>query len=201
VAGESTPPPSGGGQKKWIIGVLLLLAAGAVWFLVPEPEDTPEPEPAAGPKDAGTQRSTSLAEPTLVIPDEEEEDDAGVDAGTEEEEPERRVVRRQAWSQCTQENIDQSAVASVVQRHRRQVRSCYERRLKVNNVLQGTVVVTLRIGSSGNVAGAQVAAGTLRDAEVNQCIRRLATGWSFPSLKKGRGCTLRVPFNLTPQGP
>ena len=186
------PPPRSNTASYAIAGVVLIAAAIAMLFLFDcgeKPQDLPM-------VDAGQaiERSTALAEETLVIPDlEPEEEDAGQDAGAEAEvQPSKRPRR----VQCNG-TLDSSAIQAVVNRNRRQVRSCYERALKSNNLLQGQISVRLTVGTNGKVSSVNVG-GSLRDAAVYQCVRNLAAQWTFP--KPSGGCVVAaIPFTMTPR--
>lgn len=194
LSSETTPPPpSSGGAKYAIIGLLLLGGAAAIWFAT---APGPEPEPiAAAPPDAAPppQRSQQF-QPDFVIPDEEP------DAGEPDAAPvKRRIVyvdRRSQWD-CSGD-IPAAAARAVVRENQRQVRNCYERRLKVDSTIQGRLNVRVKIGSSGSVGAVRVS-GSLRDAEVSSCVRNLARRWSFPSPTGGACAVLDAPFNLTPR--
>ncbi|MCG8554153.1 MAG: AgmX/PglI C-terminal domain-containing protein [Proteobacteria bacterium] len=86
----------------------------------------------------------------------------------------------------------------LTSRNRSRVRTCYERRLKVNNALQGTIALRLRVDAGGRVAATQ-ASGSLRDNEVFSCVRNLAKEWQFPPPEGGDCAVVAVPFNFTPK--
>lgn len=188
---ESTPPPpESGGSRYAIIGILLLLGAIGVYFLMSGDGDPP---PVAAVVDAGVVQRTVM-EPLLDIPD--EEPDAGPqDAGTVEE-PTKTSMRPAQPRECNGE-LTQQQILAVVGPARSQVRQCYERRLKVNNVLQGTVNVAVLVDRDGSIDQMRVG-GSLRDNEVFTCVRRIVEGWRFPA--PSGGCVqVNVPFALSPQ--
>ncbi len=198
MASSSTvpPPPSSGGARYAIAGVALAALAGLGWCLTrpPEPVDT-GPAPVA--IDAG-QRSTALVEDDFVIPD--LEPDAGpIDGGQPEE-----VVRRPthprptgSWDECSGE-IQTAQARTVVGEYNAQIRSCYERRLKANPLLQGTMMLAVRVASDGHVEGVQVT-GTLHDRDVFSCVRGIANRMRFPP-PGGRDCAVvQVPYTFTPR--
>lgn len=194
MAGESTPPPkeSGGGLKYAILGLLLLGGAIVIAVLATGGE---EERPVQAVPDAGTaERSTKLAEPELLIP--ELEPDAGPppDAGVRTKIVYRYV--RGDW-ECSG-NIEPAAARAAIQENHRQVRNCYERRLKVNNTLQGNANVTLKIGADGRVQAVRVG-GSLGDNDVFACIRQVANTWRFPAPQGGSCAVVSAPFNLTPR--
>ena len=174
-----------------LVGVLLLLLAGGTYCALNQEDDGPSP--IATMVDAGVVTRPAM-EPVLEIP--EEEPDAGPQDAGAPEEPEttmRRAVRKQT---CDGE-LSQQQILSVVGPARSQVRQCYERRLKANNLLQGTVQVAVLIGRDGSVDQSRVG-GSLHDNEVFSCVRRIVQGWHFPA--PSGGCVqVNVPFNLTPQ--
>ena len=79
-----------------------------------------------------------------------------------------------------------------------QVRSCYERRLRNNNMLQGTVNLQVKIGNTGRVTGTRIR-GTLQDADVKNCVQALAKNWSFPAPSGGTCAVFDAPYNFTPK--
>lgn len=178
-------------MKYGLIGLLLLLAAVGL-YCVSQEDPPPPPPPVVA--DAGVLERTTQFGPEIEIP--EEEPDAGeVDSG--ETEVVATMTTMRPVSRDCDGQLDVAAVQRVVAQERRQVRSCYERRLKVNNVLQGQVVVRMIVGQTGSVE--QVAVnGSLRDNEVFQCVRRLAQGWQFPRPTGGRCAQVNAPFTLTP---
>ncbi|MDQ3037475.1 MAG: AgmX/PglI C-terminal domain-containing protein [Myxococcota bacterium] len=146
--------------------------------------------------DAGlVERSTALVDDDLDIP--ELEPDAGTpDAGqVATTRPPRQAMRD--WDDCSGE-METAAARAVIQEHNAQIRNCYERRLKQNPVLEGSMTLSLRVGPDGRVDGTQVG-GSLRDREVFACVRSVATHMRFPA-PGGRDCALvQVPFNFSPR--
>lgn len=191
--------PPGGGNGKYVIGgVLLLLGAIAVAVFLsqksraPGPAQTP-PTPAA-PEEVT--RVNPLAQPELILEDEPE------DAGAEEPEEEpkakkpRNAPRRDSW-ECSGD-LDRGALQKVVREHRQQVRTCYERRLKVNNLLQGDVSLKIKVGANGKVS-AVAASGSLNDSEVLSCMKRQAQSWRFSVPTGGNCAVIAVPFQFSPK--
>jgi hypothetical protein len=82
-------------------------------------------------------------------------------------------------------------IESMVRRRATQIRACYERRLKRDPSLAGTVSLRLRVGEAGQVTRVTVEESTLPDPLVGECLRREAAGWSFA---QGRNATVVYPF-------
>ena len=79
----------------------------------------------------------------------------------------------------------------------KQVQNCYERGLKGNNLLQGSMQVELTIGTSGSVRAVSVR-GSLKDRQVYSCVKRVAKTWKFPP--PTGGCVrIAAPFQMTPK--
>jgi hypothetical protein len=95
-------------------------------------------------------------------------------------------------------DLQGAAAGKVVNENRSQIRACYERRLKVNNVLQGDIQLRVKVASSGRVVATGVS-GSLRDEAVFACVRTLAQGWTFPVPTGGSCAVLQVPFHFSPK--
>ncbi len=201
MATESVPPPaeSGGNLKYVVIGVVLIVAAAAVWLGMDACNADPQPPIAHATPDAGppVDRSGALVEEDLVIPD--PEPDAGPpepDAGPRVRYVTRYVGGGGSWD-CAGSIPPQAAQAALAQNNL-QFRNCYERRLKVNNQLEGRVNVRMRVDRTGQVSAVSVG-GTLRDGEVLSCVRGIANRIRFPAPTGGSCAVVQAPFNFTPR--
>lgn len=194
MASESQAPSNdeGGGNAKYLLLALLLFGGAAgVWFAMRSGGTPPPPPPP--PADAGVHRAVDN---TLDIEIPPEMPDLGppVDLGP----PTKRIIYRYVggggWD-CSGEVTDGPA---VMQQAQRQVRNCYERVLKSNNTLRGTVVVSLKVGGQGTVQAVQIG-GTLRDNDVFSCVRNVMQSLRFTVPAGGACAVVQQPFNLTPQ--
>jgi hypothetical protein len=89
------------------------------------------------------------------------------------------------------------AIEEMVRQRARQIRTCYERSLKRDPSLQGTISLSLRVGGSGRVTQAQVESSTLDSApEVAACLMHEARTWRFTT---GRNATVVYPFAFRPE--
>jgi len=179
-------------MKYALVGILLALAAVGLYCATEGGESETE-EVAAAPPDAGIIQRRTQMQPEFEIP--EEEPDLGTpDLGP----PEPQAMNTVRRPRTCDGNLDVAAIRQVATRQQRQVRSCYERRLKVNNILQGTVNVRMVVGRTGSVDQVNVG-GSLRDSEVFSCVRRLATQWEFPAVEGGSCAIVSIPFRMTPR--
>jgi ferric-dicitrate binding protein FerR (iron transport regulator) len=70
-------------------------------------------------------------------------------------------------------------IEDMVRRRATQIRACYERRLKHDPELAGTVSLRLHVGDAGQVTRVDEEQSTLPDPLVGECLRHEAAGWSF----------------------
>ena len=191
--GSTLPPLKKNDGKYGLIALLFLLAAGGLWFFL----RTEDPGP-------GAEVTEPLLEPSareqfaaeLEIPEE--------DAGSEDSQDDEADAKPSPPSPTRPEDwdcrghLEATQLRAVIKGHpSREVQTCYERRLKDNNLLQGSMNVLLTIGSNGSVRAVSVD-GTLHDRQVYACVTRAAKAWKFP--KPRDGCVLiSVPFQMTPK--
>ncbi len=192
--GSSLPPLKKNDSKSFVIALLLLLAAGGLWFFLRSDEPEPEAVETAEPAPEVPQREQFA--PAIEIPDEpvKPRDDAPSPERATRRDEER--IPPSDWD-C-QGVLEPAEIRSVINgQPRKQVQTCYERGLKTNNLLQGTMNVLLTIGPDGTVRAVSIE-GSLSDPEVYTCVRRVARTWKFP--KPRGGCVrTQVPFQLTPK--
>jgi outer membrane biosynthesis protein TonB len=186
--GSSLPPLKTNDSKYGLLALLLLLAAFGLWFFLRSDETEPE-RGVERPPDAPTREQFA---PEIEIPEE--------DAGTDDEPAARRRKRSQskpADIECFG-TLAPAQIALVINgQPRKQVQACYERRLKDDNLLQGSMTVLITIGSAGSVTDVSIS-GTLRDRKVYSCVKRVAKTWKFP--KPQGGCVqTAIPFQMTPK--
>ncbi len=189
---QATSQKSGGGNAKYVVlGLLLLGGAYGFWIFLKPPEPAPAPPPPPE-KPEAPMRENPLATPDFEL---EEEPPPEPDEPAKPSKTRIRYVRG-AW-ECSGD-IDRKTAAKLVATNKRQVTTCYERRLKMNNVLQGNLTLRIKVGATGNVVATAVS-GSLNDREVYGCVRNLATKWNFPPPTGGNCAIVEAPFNFTPR--
>lgn len=189
TAPSSLPPLKDG--KYIVIALLLLLGAGALWFFVKTDGSESEVEVVQPTPDASVREQFA---PEIEIPEQEAPDGGPDDASVAKTmQPSPSPADWECYG-----TIDEAAVLNVINgQPRKQVQTCYERRLKDDNLLQGSMKVLLTIGASGNVRTVSVD-GSLDDPTVFACVRRVAKTWKFPE-PKGGCVRIAVPFQMTPE--
>lgn len=191
--GSSLPPLKKNDSKFGILAVIILLLAAALWFFARDCGRSPEAEaPEVEPEAPERQQFA----PEIEIP----EEDAGLEE-TEEEAaapPRKQATGTRPADWVCNGTLSAAQLSSVIRgQPSKQVQTCYERRLKDDNLLQGTMRVLLTIGSTGSVRAVSVG-GTLNDRQVYNCVKNVAKSWKFP--KPENGCVrTEVPFQMTPK--
>jgi hypothetical protein len=180
-----TTPPTAPGVSKT---VLLLFGAGAVILVAgmvllyskrapePPPPERPTVEPIAAPP------------PLVMLPPEPRavaEPDAAPDAesGEPAAEPEKRAGGSIYGPK--QGTIDPAKTNRFINDNFSQVRACYERRLKINPLLEGNLDLKIRLTPKGKVGSIGVNSDTVRDREMLDCVLRTIRGWHFPAPEDG----------------
>jgi outer membrane biosynthesis protein TonB len=187
--------------KYALLALLLLLAAGGLWLFLgdEDPEPPAEVDVTAEPPVEAAPAEEVKAE-IEIPPDEELETDA------KREPTARRIAdepRGEASGPSPEDwvcngTLSPTKARAVIQgAASKQVQTCYERGLKANNLLQGSMEVELTIDIGGNVRAVSIG-GNIDDRQVHSCVRRVARTWKFPP--PTGGCVrINVPFQLTPK--
>ena len=190
-----TAKPHGGGNLKYIIGgVVLLLGAVVIWLVTQKTAQAPAPPSPAPEPPKAAERVNPMAEPELIL---EEAKDAGKPVEEAAADQPKKPARPQRDEWDCEGDLARAALQSVIDSNRAQVRSCYERRLKTNNVLAGDLKLKIRVAPNGHVTATQVG-GSLKDNEVFGCVRNIASKWTFPPPEKGCA-VVQVPFQFSPK--
>ena len=194
VERSSLPPLKNNQGKYGVIALVIILAALGLWFTLrteeePKAAEPPPPEPQPVVREQ--------FEPQIEIPPEEElpPSERAEDSSPDPEKPSRSEAPK--YEECYGTLSAKQILATINGAPRRQVRSCYERRLKDDNLLQGTMEVLLTIAPSGSVADVRVG-GSLGDPRVYACVKRVAREWKFPPPEGGCVRT-SMPFVMTPK--
>ena len=188
---STTPPPPKGGSGGFIAAaiVMLLLMGGLIYWKLRGGE---EPKQATPPPPPPSATQAALEEPPPPPPKLVEED-----AGKA---PQKTVVRKGGGSfGCGGDCSGPSPQLQAALRGKAgQARGCYERALRQNNLLQGRVVVSVRIGPQGQVCNANIVQNALADPSVAGCVVQMFRAGSFPA-PQGGCAEANVPMNFIPK--
>jgi len=91
-------------------------------------------------------------------------------------------------------DLDKNIIRRYLRRKLPAIRYCYEKQLRANPELEGTVIVNFTIQPSGEVE--VVAAAGLGDVGVEQCIASAVGQIAFPAVNSGGLIKVRYPFHL-----
>jgi TonB family protein len=95
--------------------------------------------------------------------------------------------------------LSKVVIRRVVDRHRNEIRFCYEQALHLHPESAGRVAVKFIVSPTGSVQAAAVESSTLGDAATEQCIVQAVQRWNFPSPQGGGIVIVSYPFVLDTQ--
>lgn len=136
-------------------------------------------------------------------PPPEEEEDAGVDAGAAKAENgtpangQPKVASTGGTGVCAQCGKGQvsGALQTAVAQTGGLARGCYNRALRQGGA-EGSIMVSVSVGSDGSLCGARVSNDTLGNPGLTQCVLGKFQGRSYP--KPEKGCVvLNVPISFS----
>jgi len=93
--------------------------------------------------------------------------------------------------------LEASQIREVVRGHIDEIRYCYNEGLARDPQAQGRIVLDFTIGSDGAVVRSAVASSDMADAQVPECMRKVAATWQFPQPEGGE-VMVSYPFVLEP---
>jgi outer membrane biosynthesis protein TonB len=168
--------------------VMLLLMGGLIFWKMRQ--NVPAPVLAAQSAPVETQQAPELEAPPPPPPPVEE-----LDAGKDQKLD--RTAKRAAPSGCDA-NCNGSASAqlrSALAGRGGQARGCYERVLRNNTGIEGRLLVSVTVGTQGQVCSARVTDQGLGDPAVANCVQRMFLSGTFPP--PSGGCVnVDVPLNF-----
>jgi len=91
-------------------------------------------------------------------------------------------------------SIDREAVRRVIRSIVTQIRSCYEKQLKLNPALAGKLVITFEIAEAGKVRSARAKSNELGDTVVGECVSARISAQRFPEPPEGTIAVVDYPF-------
>lgn len=91
--------------------------------------------------------------------------------------------------------VDKAAVEDLFRKRLSAIRTCYEKRLRVNPDIEGKVVIRFTIGRAGTITQIEVIENTTGDPEVGTCIVQKVRMWRFTPPEEGE-VTFSYPFLL-----
>ncbi len=111
-----------------------------------------------------------------------------------------RVPQIRSGAADVRGSLSKEVIRRVIRRHINEVRFCYEQELNQRPDLEGRVTVSFIISPTGAVQSSAVAASTMGNQRVEQCIAGAVRRWTFPSPEGGGIVVVNYPFMLTATG-
>jgi outer membrane biosynthesis protein TonB len=188
----TTPPPPRTSSAGFIAaaGVMLVLMGGLLYWKLAVPAAPPPkpPKPVAAPEP-----TPALEEPPPPPPKLEQVVDAAPKAA---QRPKAASGGGPCSAECT--GTASAALQAALRAKGGQVRGCYERALRQNSMVQGRLVINVRVGPKGQVCSAGVAQNTLGDPGVASCVLQMFRSGAFPA-PEGGCVDAQVPMNFVPK--
>lgn len=189
---STLPKRSSGGPYIAAIVLLVLLIVGLVWFKFSRDKEPPPP-----PVVQSVTLNNTPPPPVFDIPAPPELEagpDAEADSGKK---PSGAPGMSLCSSPCTA--TVPSALRSALSGTAGAARGCYERALRTNSMLEGRMMVAVRVASNGNVCSASVVQDSVGSAQVSSCVAGLFSGKRFPPVTGGRCADVQVPLSFKPR--
>lgn len=191
---EKTGIPSKKGSGGLIaLGLLMLAGAGGLIYWGTQRGSQTEVEEVRKVAPAPAPTVEQLAEaPPPPPPDEELEE--------KEEQPKTEATsakKATGPSGCagTCKGTATEALKSALRARAGQARTCYNRALRVNSMLEGKLSVAVRVSSSGNACSASVTSDSLGDPSVSSCVVEKFRSGKYPTPQGGCVDTA-IPLNF-----
>jgi TonB family protein len=97
-------------------------------------------------------------------------------------------------------DFDQRVVVRMIQTRSAAIRACYERELRADPTLQGSIRVSMTIQESGSVTGVRVTENSMGNDTVGSCVVRVIAGFRFNPGPTDGSVSYVFPFVFEPQG-
>ncbi|MFW5739939.1 MAG: AgmX/PglI C-terminal domain-containing protein [Myxococcota bacterium] len=191
---SSLPKRSSGAPYIAAIVVLVLLIVGLVWFKFSRDKEPPAQPPVI---QSVTQNDKPPPPPVFDIPA-PPVIEAGPDA---EPDDDKKKPSGGGVTLCSSpcRGTAPPALRSALSGTAAAARGCYERALRTNSMLQGRMMVAVRIASNGNVCNASIVQDSVGSPQVSSCVIGLFRGKRFPPVTGGRCADVQVPLSFKPR--
>lgn len=187
---SSLPPsriPGTSNRGPLVALAVLLLAAGGGFFLWKSSNNQPNKPVVTPPVASGSVERPTLADAPPPPPD---DDPAAPEPSTKK--PRSTAVA--CGGPCS--GNAPSGLVSEVQSRATRAQGCYQRALRQNEGLRGSMSVALRIDGGGNICNASVASDSTGSPEVARCVVGMFQGQRLGSAPSGGCVDMKVPLRF-----
>jgi outer membrane biosynthesis protein TonB len=199
--GASKQPSKGSKNQGVVIALfvaLFIIGGGAAYLILTHMSGARQDEnkPGKTQKEEKVIESKSLVETPPPLP---------------EDTPTLPVIDAESDAKAPQQNssgkkygggmggtIDPKVATGFIKDRTNRVRACYEKELKVNNLLMGVVRTQIIINPDGTVANVNFMSDTVGSADMKKCIKKEISSWKFPKPEGGRA-EVQFPFRFEPK--
>jgi hypothetical protein len=187
------PPHKSGGSGFIVAAIVMLLLVGGLVLWKTRGKEEPKQATNVPPPPTTTQPPVLEQPPPPPPPPEP-------DAGEKKQPSNGKVKYTGGSGGCTGEckGTASAGLRSALRSRAGQARGCYERGLRQNAMLQGKIVVSIRVGPSGQVCSAGIASNSVGDPGVASCVLGMFRSGSFPA-PQGGCVDAQVPMNFIPK--
>lgn len=192
---ETTPPPpkSGGSGPIIIAAVLMLFVIGGliVWKVTGSSKEEPKTET---PVAVATTATPTLDEPPPPPPP----PPVAPEESAKPEDKKKVASTGGGGGGCSKEcaGTATAALQSALAGRGAQARGCYQKALSTNNTLEGTMLMTVKVGPSGQVCSASISNDTLHDPMIKSCVTNHFKSSVLPA-PQGGCVDVNVPLRFT----
>ena len=94
-------------------------------------------------------------------------------------------------------SLDKRVIQRIVRQHTGELRACYERELAKVKGLNGKVTMNWFVSADGSVTKVFVKETTMKNKNVENCMKNSIQHWRFPAPKGGGMCSVIYPFDFS----
>jgi hypothetical protein len=199
LSSRPPPVPASGNGKYAIVAVLLLAGIVGIFVFRSHGSDTappPAPSAAAPPPAASASERVDPKIEDIPPPPAEEKPEAGAAAGGGT----RIVYVHVGGCEGKCNGKAPAELSSALQARGIQARRCYNSALAQDSSLRGHVTISVRVGPTGNVCSANVAANDMGTAAVANCAANIFRQSGTLPAPSGGCVEAAVPLSFVPQG-
>jgi hypothetical protein len=96
--------------------------------------------------------------------------------------------------------LDRASVKAAIKGYSSEIRTCYERALRVKSTVNGRIVFKFQVGAEGNVQWVQILNSSVDSPTLATCVQEVIKVVKFPVAKKGQDTIVIYPFQFNKKG-
>lgn len=96
--------------------------------------------------------------------------------------------------------LDKASVKAAIKGYSSEIRTCYERALRVKASVNGRIVYKFQIAAQGNTKWVQILKTSVESTTLANCVQEVIKIIKFPVAKNGQNTIVIYPFQFSPKG-